>query len=261
MNTVMAEMYGKAEGCSGGRGGSMHLFDAATEFYGGNAIVGGGLPLAGGLALADKMTGEDRVTACFFGDGAVAEGEFHETHEPRRAVGPARPVRLREQRLRHGHGHRALRIRRPISAPRRPPTTSRRRGRRHGRGRRRGRHAPRRRQHPRDRRPIFLECNTYRFRAHSMFDAQLYRDKDRDRRRGARKGPIVRFQGWLLENGLIHDSDVDRDRGARRCRDRGGRGVCRKRHVGAGGGPDATSSEPAAGAGHACHARRARRSR
>jgi 2-oxoisovalerate dehydrogenase E1 component len=64
MNTVMAEMYGKAEGCSGGRGGSMHLFDAATEFYGGNAIVGGGLPLAGGLALADKMTGEDRVTAC-----------------------------------------------------------------------------------------------------------------------------------------------------------------------------------------------------
>ena len=79
MNTVLAEMYGKSEGCSGGRGGSMHLFDAATNFYGGNAIVGGGLPLAGGLALADRMRGEDHVTACFFGEGAVAEGEFHET--------------------------------------------------------------------------------------------------------------------------------------------------------------------------------------
>ena len=76
---IMAEMYGKVEGCSRGRGGSMHLFDAATRFYGGNAIVAGGLPLALGLALADKFQGRERVTACFFGDGAVAEGEFHES--------------------------------------------------------------------------------------------------------------------------------------------------------------------------------------
>ena len=75
---VMAEMYGKAQGCSRGRGGSMHLFDASRRFYGGNAIVGGGLPLAVGLALADAMRGLPRVTACFFGEGAVAEGEFHE---------------------------------------------------------------------------------------------------------------------------------------------------------------------------------------
>ena len=74
MTSIMAEMYGKQEGCSAGRGGSMHLFDAATRFYGGNAIVGGGLPLAVGLALADKMLHRNRVTACFFGDGAVAEG-------------------------------------------------------------------------------------------------------------------------------------------------------------------------------------------
>ena len=67
MTTVMAEMYGKAEGCSGGRGGSMHLFDAGTHFYGGNAIVGGGLPLSAGLALADRMRGQDNVTVCFFG--------------------------------------------------------------------------------------------------------------------------------------------------------------------------------------------------
>jgi pyruvate dehydrogenase E1 component alpha subunit len=76
---IMAEMYGKQEGCSRGRGGSMHLFDVATRFYGGNAIVGGGLPIAVGLALADKMRKRNRVTACFFGEGAVAEGEFHES--------------------------------------------------------------------------------------------------------------------------------------------------------------------------------------
>jgi len=79
MDAIMAEMYGKQEGCSRGRGGSMHLFDATTRFYGGNAIVGGGLPLAVGLALADKLQGRKRVTACFFGDGAMAEGAFHES--------------------------------------------------------------------------------------------------------------------------------------------------------------------------------------
>ncbi|WP_353813289.1 pyruvate dehydrogenase (acetyl-transferring) E1 component subunit alpha [Agromyces sp. SYSU T00266] len=76
---IMAEMFGHAEGCCRGRGGSMHLFDAETRFYGGNAIVAGGLPLAVGLALADRMQGRDRVTACFFGEGAMAEGEFHES--------------------------------------------------------------------------------------------------------------------------------------------------------------------------------------
>ena len=78
LDSVMAEMYGKTTGCSRGRGGSMHLFDVRRRFYGGNAIVGGGLPLAIGIALADRMRGEERVTASFFGDGAVAEGEFHE---------------------------------------------------------------------------------------------------------------------------------------------------------------------------------------
>jgi pyruvate dehydrogenase E1 component alpha subunit len=77
--SIMAEMYGKMEGCSRGRGGSMHLFDAETRFYGGNGIVGGGLPVAIGLALADKLQNRRNVTLCFFGEGAVAEGEFHES--------------------------------------------------------------------------------------------------------------------------------------------------------------------------------------
>jgi len=79
MGQLMAEMYGKANGCSRGRGGSMHLFDISRRFYGGYAIVGGGLPIAVGLALADKMQNLPHITACFFGDGAVAEGEFHES--------------------------------------------------------------------------------------------------------------------------------------------------------------------------------------
>jgi len=79
MGELMAEMYGKATGCSRGRGGSMHFFDVSRRFYGGYAIVAGGLPIAVGLALADAMRGDPFVTACFFGDGAVVEGEFHES--------------------------------------------------------------------------------------------------------------------------------------------------------------------------------------
>jgi pyruvate dehydrogenase E1 component beta subunit/2-oxoisovalerate dehydrogenase E1 component len=74
MGPLMAEMYGKRTGCSGGRGGSMHVFDVARRFYGGNAIVGGGLPLAVGLALAERLAGRTGIVACFFGEGAVAEG-------------------------------------------------------------------------------------------------------------------------------------------------------------------------------------------
>ncbi len=77
--SLMAELYGKANGCSRGRGGSMHFFDIGRRFYGGQAIVAGGLPIAVGLALADKMRGRSAVTVCVFGEGAVAEGEFHES--------------------------------------------------------------------------------------------------------------------------------------------------------------------------------------
>ncbi len=79
MPALMAEMYGKVEGVSLGRGGSMHLFDVSRRFYGGYAIVVGGLPIAVGLALAGRLEKRSRVTACFFGDGAVGEGEFHES--------------------------------------------------------------------------------------------------------------------------------------------------------------------------------------
>jgi len=94
--SVMAEMLGRVDGCSGGRGGSMHLFDAEHRFYGGNAIVGGGIPLAIGLALADRMSGRDRVTVCFFGERAMAEGAT--------SHGRTRPLPRRLRRPRPGHG-------------------------------------------------------------------------------------------------------------------------------------------------------------
>jgi pyruvate dehydrogenase E1 component alpha subunit len=78
-NLIMAELMGKVTGTSGGKGGSMHIFDVSKGFMGGHAIVGGQMPLAAGLALAIKYRGEDRAVLCVFGDGAVNEGSFHET--------------------------------------------------------------------------------------------------------------------------------------------------------------------------------------
>jgi 2-oxoisovalerate dehydrogenase E1 component len=207
MDSIMAEMYGKATGCSGGRGGSMHLFDAATNFYGGNAIVAGGLPLAAGLALGDLMQGEARVTVCFFGEGAAAEGEFHETLNL--AALWSLPVLFVCENNRYAMG----------SALERTQTV----GQISEKAKAYGINAvsvdgmdvvavesaarcmvEEMRVKPQ---PQFLECNTYRFRAHSMFDPELYRDKA-EVREWRKKGPIVRFQAWLLDNGLIHEEEI-----------------------------------------------------
>ncbi len=77
--SVMAELYGKATGCSKGKGGSMHMFDKSVGFLGGHAIVGGQIPLATGVAFASKYQGTDQVTLCFFGEAAVNQGAFHES--------------------------------------------------------------------------------------------------------------------------------------------------------------------------------------
>lgn len=207
MTTILAEMYGKAQGCSAGRGGSMHLFDADTNFYGGNAIVGGGLPLACGLALADRLQEDRNITACFFGEGAVAEGEFHESMNLSElwdlpvlfvcennwyAMGSAlarteAQTDIRQKAESYGieaHVVDGMDVVAVEAATRKAVSRIRETG-----------------------RPVFLECRTYRFRAHSMFDAQLYRDKS-EIEEWRQKGPIVRFRTWLLENDLIHDEDV-----------------------------------------------------
>lgn len=78
-NAVMAELYGKATGCSGGKGGSMHMFSKEHNFVGGHGIVGGQIPLGAGIALAEQYNGTKNVCLCFFGDGAVRQGALHET--------------------------------------------------------------------------------------------------------------------------------------------------------------------------------------
>jgi pyruvate dehydrogenase E1 component alpha subunit len=174
---LMAEMFGKQEGCSGGRGGSMHVFDAAARFYGGNAIVAGGLPVAVGLALADAMLGRQRVTVCFFGDGAVAEGEFHESMNL--AALWKLPVLFVCENNLYAMGTRIERALSQLDLPAKART--------YGMAAESvdGMDVAAVETIARDavasikagNGPAFLECRTYRFRAHSMFDAELYRDK------------------------------------------------------------------------------------
>lgn len=207
MTTLMAEMYGKREGCSGGRGGSMHVFDAATRFYGGNAIVGGGLPLAVGLALADKMQAKPRVTVCFFGEGAVAEGEFHESlnlaalwrlpvlfvcENNLYAMGTAlslseseTDVHLKAASYRiEAEAVDGMDVVAVEAAARRAVEAVR-----------------------SDAGPRFLECRTYRFRAHSMFDAELYREKS-EVEQWKRRCPVQRLSRWLRETDSLHEAEL-----------------------------------------------------
>jgi pyruvate dehydrogenase E1 component alpha subunit len=206
-NRVMAEMFGKQEGCCRGRGGSMHLFDVATRFYGGNAIVGGGLPIALGLALADRMRDQRHVTACFFGEGAAAEGEFHETlnlaalwHLPLLFVCENNLYAMGTALER---SESEIDIHAKASSYRIPSETV------DGMdvvavevAARRAVEAIRI-----DGGPRFLECRPYRFRAHSMFDPQLYRDKA-EVERWQEKDPVKRFRDWALAAGEVHDDDV-----------------------------------------------------
>jgi pyruvate dehydrogenase E1 component alpha subunit len=207
MTVIMAEMYGRLEGCCRGRGGSMHIFDRKTRFYGGNAIVGGGLPLAVGLALGDQMQGRSALTACFFGEGAVDEGEFHESlnlaslwrlpvlfvcennlyamgMRLERAEAEPDIHKKAEGYLIPSEVVDGMDVVAVEAAARRAAELIR-----AGDG------------------PYLLECRTYRLRAHSMFDAQLYRPKD-EIEAWKHKGPIVRFQGWLEKAGLLHADEL-----------------------------------------------------
>jgi pyruvate dehydrogenase E1 component alpha subunit len=209
MNTVLAEMYGKQEGCSRGRGGSMHLFDQGTNFYGGNAIVGGGLPMAVGLALADLMRGNDTVTTCFFGEGAVAEGEFHESLNLAALWGL--PVLFVCENNLYAMGTALARSESETDIQSKAACYRLTAEAVDGMdviaveaAARRAVHAVRE-----TRKPYFLECRTYRLRAHSMFDAQLYRDKA-EVEGWRHKEPIVRFRNWLETNHMIHPDELTR---------------------------------------------------
>lgn len=206
MNAIMAEMFGKQEGCSRGRGGSMHLFDARTRFYGGNAIVAGGLPMAVGLALADKMQGRRRVTACFFGEGAMAEGAFHEAmnlaalwqlpvlfccENNLYAMGTA----LNRSESQTDLCAKAAAFEVPTLRADGMDVVATHEAARTGA------------QHVRDNGgPFFIEFQTYRFRAHSMFDPELYRDKA-EVDEWKKRGPIHTFTDRLKAQGLLTEEE------------------------------------------------------
>jgi pyruvate dehydrogenase E1 component alpha subunit len=202
MASIMAEMYGKAAGCSHGRGGSMHLFDRTHGFYGGNAIVGGGLALAVGLGLADRMQQQARVNACFFGEGAMAEGVFHESLNLA-ALWKLPVLFICENNL-YAMGTALERSQSQVdlcakAASYAVPTASV-----------DGMdveavHAAAlaaARQVREGKAPFFLECRTYRFRAHSMFDPELYRDKA-EVERWKQRGPLHSYTARLKAQGVL----------------------------------------------------------
>lgn len=201
---IMAEMFGKANGCSRGRGGSMHLFDAGRRFYGGNAIVAGGLPLAVGLGLADVLQHRSSIVACFFGDGAVAEGEFHESlnlaalwklpvlflcENNRYAMGTAlerhqsqtniaRKAIAYDVKAEQIDGMNVVAVEQAVRAASSYIRTNA--------------------------SPYLLEAQTYRFRAHSMYDAELYRGKA-EVEQWKQRDPIDSFIARLRQDGLLTD--------------------------------------------------------
>ncbi|MGZ4306442.1 MAG: pyruvate dehydrogenase (acetyl-transferring) E1 component subunit alpha [Solirubrobacteraceae bacterium] len=206
--SIMAEMYGKIEGCSRGRGGSMHLFDAATRFYGGNAIVGGGLPLAVGLALADKLQHRERVTACFFGEGAVAEGEFHECMNL--AALWSLPVLFCCENNLYAMGTAIERYESETNLALKAASYEMTSWSVDGMDVLAVEDATRKAAaEVRDgSRPCFLELRTYRFRAHSMYDPDLYRTKE-EIERFKEHDPIPALIKRLRAEGLLGDEDVD----------------------------------------------------
>jgi len=206
MGPLLAELYGKRTGCSGGRGGSMHVFDAATRFYGGNAIVGGGLPLAVGLGLAEKLRGTRNVSACFFGEGAAAEGEFHESMNL--AALWRLPVLFICENNLYAMGTALARSESQTDIQVKAAAYDVRAAAVDGMDVLAVEQAAREAvEHARaGRGPVLLEMRTYRLRAHSMFDAQLYRDKA-EVEEWRKRGPLTTLTARLKAAGLLTEDD------------------------------------------------------
>lgn len=207
MNSIMAEMYGKAEGCSGGRGGSMHLYDKETNFFGGSAIVANGLPMAVGVAFAYKRQNKDAVACCFFGEGAVDEGEFHESLNlaslwklpvlficENNLYSMGMPFELAEAETDlvkkaeaygvKGSSVDGMDVIAVLEASDKAIKYVR-----------------------EQKKPYFLECQTYRYRAHSMFDPERYRKKS-EVQEWKKRDPIKTFSEKLKSENILTDQEL-----------------------------------------------------
>jgi pyruvate dehydrogenase E1 component subunit alpha len=206
-DAVMAELYGKATGCSGGKGGSMHMFDSRVNFLGGHGIVGGQIPLATGVAFASKYKGTDQVTLCFFGEAAVNQGAFHESlnmaqlwklpciyicennqygmgTSMERAMSlqdVAQKARAYDIASEFIDGMDVLAVR---EATQRAVERAR-----------------------KESVPTLLEFRTYRFMGHSMSDPGNYRTR-MEIEKHQQRDPLKLFQATLIEEAILSDSDI-----------------------------------------------------
>ena len=206
---AMAELYGRRDGLSKGKGGSMHLFDRSVNFLGGHAIVGAHLPVAAGVGFGIKYRGGDQVVVCYFGDGAVPQGEFHESmnlvalwklpviyvcENNRYAMGTSTERALAQTEIwqfgrtygipaERVDGMDVLAVREAV-----------------------GRAVARARA---DKTPALIEADTYRFRGHSMRDpaGAVYRTRE-EVEREKQRDPIALFRGYALAAKLVTDDDV-----------------------------------------------------
>lgn len=207
MNSIMAEMFGKAEGCSGGRGGSMHLYDKTTNFLGGSAIVANGLPMAVGVAFANKRQKNDAIACCFFGEGAVDEGEFHEALNlaslwelpvlfvcENNLYSMGMPFELAEAETNlvkkaeaydlKASSINGMDVMAVLEASDQAIKYVR-----------------------KQQKPYFLECQTYRYRAHSMFDPERYRSKE-EVKEWKKRDPITTFTEELQSDGILSEDKL-----------------------------------------------------
>jgi len=206
-DAIMAELYGKAGGCSKGKGGSMHLFDASVNFLGGHAIVGGQIPLATGIAFASKYQETDKVTVCFFGEAAVNQGAFHESLNMAQ-LWKLPCIYLCENNM-YGMGTSAVRAMSlnevatkacayeiasevvdgmDVLAMRDATQRAVERARKHSL-------------------PTLIEARTYRYMGHSMSDPGKYRTRAEIEKHQERD-PIKLFRAVLDENGMLTDEQL-----------------------------------------------------
>lgn len=207
-SSIMLEMFGKQEGCSRGHGGSMHLFDVTHKFYGGNAIVGGGIPLSVGLALADKMQNKQALSACYIGDGSIAEGVFHESANI--AVLWKLPVLFLCENNFYAMGTKLAEYQSQTDLAKKARSYNMAAATVDGMDVIAVKEATEKAVHyiRKGKGPYFIEFQTYRFRAHSMYDPDLYRDKS-EIEEWKKRDPIDSFFSKLSTQGMVTEHDLD----------------------------------------------------
>lgn len=206
-NAVMAELFGRVDGCSRGMGGSMHIFDVERKFYGGWGIVGGHVPTATGIGWAIKYRDEGAVCLCFLGDGAVHQGAFHEAlnmaelwdlpviyiiENNRYAMGTSIErasaiTDLAQKAVSYGMAHDTLDGQNIFNVWEAIDEAAQ-RAREHGR-------------------PTLLHVHTYRYRGHSMSDPATYRTRDEVDEEKERD-PIQRLHNWIVDQGIETDENL-----------------------------------------------------